>query len=402
MTKLITFLGSLHFLLFFNSCTNNASELNLSKTSNFPSVKFSLPQENNDSVRTLTQDQALQIKRLDDYFNQLYSKKEFNGNIIISKKGKVIYHRSFGIADSKSKKKLKVNSVFQLASVSKTLTSTLILMLYQEGKLDIFQKVTNYLPDFPYPDVTVDNLLAHRSGLPNYLYFTTNYANPDSAGFNNEIVYRLMTKNAPKSYAKPDRVFDYSNTNYFLLSLVVEKVSGKRFEDVMREKIFKPLGMLNTYFYSESSIIPDSLNTIGHDERMRVLLPDHFDPVKGDKGIFSTTYDMLLFLEAFHNYKLLSKNMVELATSPKSKEKKVNNYGYGWRLKDFETTDKLVFHNGWWRGYRTALHRYLKDSTSVVVLTNNLSLNAYRVKDFLYVLNGVPPDSLPSSQPNEH
>jgi CubicO group peptidase (beta-lactamase class C family) len=170
----------------------------------------------------------------------------------------------------------------------------------------------------------------------------------------------------------------------------------------MREKIFVPLKMKNTYFFSETSKIPDSIRTAGHDEKMRKLLPEQFDKVKGDKGIFSTTNDLFLFMEAYYNHKLLNKDLLLAATTPKSREKKKSNYGYGWRMKEYETPEKVVFHNGWWRGYRTALHRIYKDSTTVVVLTNNLLNTAYRVKDFVDVMNGIKPNSKDSEHPNEH
>ena len=378
-------------------CSDNPEQWSTQKTKSFPSQKeIIIP------APELKKDELRQAGRIDSFIQSLVKLKVFNGNILIAKKGKIIYQKQYGIADSKSKKALKVNSVYQLASVSKTLTSTLILLLAQEGKIDIKKKVAEYLPGFPYTDVSVENLLTHRSGLPNYINFTEKYVKPDSAGFTNKDIFDVMKKHVPAIYAKPDKVFDYSNTNYFLLSMIAEKVSGKDFEKLMREKIFVPLKMKNTYFFSETSKIPDSIRTAGHDEKMRKLLPEQFDKVKGDKGIFSTTNDLFLFMEAYYNHKLLNKDLLLAATTPKSREKKKSNYGYGWRMKEYETPEKVVFHNGWWRGYRTALHRIYKDSTTVVVLTNNLLNTAYRVKDFVDVMNGIKPNSKDSEHPNEH
>lgn len=328
------------------------------------------------------------IYRLDTLFQHLYKANLFNGNVLVAQKGYILYQKSFGVADNTKKINLSDSSVFQLASVSKTITAASILKLVEAHKLDLKDDVQKHLPEFPYKGVSIENLITHRSGLPNYLYFCYPYCKDASLKLSNASILDLMQQHKPASYAKPGFRFNYSNTNYMLLALIVEKVSGHSFKDFVRAEIFKPLGMNHTYFIDELDQQNDSIKTIGYTVKMKEVGYDAFDYVLGDKGVYSTTNDMYLFADAYFTGKLISKQWLDLAIQPYSPEIKTHNYGYGWRMKNYALPEKMVFHNGWWHGYRTALQRRIQDSTTIVVLSNRLNSSVYQTYKILQALDG--------------
>ena len=333
-------------------------------------------------------------KRLDSMFMFWNNTNNFNGSVLIARDGKILLQKSYGFAYKEGRIPLSDSTMFQLASVSKVITATAILMLHERKQLDINQPFQTYFPDFNYEGITIRELLNHRSGLPNYIYFLNTEIGKAPEKFSNQKMYDLMCFKAPAPYLKPNKRFNYCNTNYALLALLVEKVTGTPFEDFLQNELFKPLGMRHTCTINEidSSRIARSYNMRWKPEDI-----DGSDFVLGDKSIFSTPYDLYLFSEAMFQNKILSEEVQKMAYTPYSKEQRGNNYGYGWRLKDIKDTLKQeVFHNGWWHGYRTAFHRRLKDKVTVVVLSNQLNKTAYQTYRVYEILdNKVAGDELP-------
>lgn len=316
--------------------------------------------------------------RLDTMFSKMALSKSFNGSVIVSKNGEVIYHKAFGVADKENNVPLTDTTMFQLASVSKVITATSVLMLLEKGMISLDDKFCDYFPEFPYANITIKNLLTHRSGLPNYIYFLNDLVSSKTAKMSNSDMLRLMAERQPKIYLKPDRIFNYCNTNYALLALLVEKVSKKPFSDFLEEEIFHPLGMkhsgtiLSPRFSAQAVSKP-------YDERWKPIEAEAADYVVGDKSVYSTPYDLFLLSEALYQNKLLTKETQELAFKAYSKEKKQSNYGLGWRMRDFrDSVKKEIYHNGWWHGYRTAFHRRLSDKITIVVMSNQLNRSAYQ------------------------
>lgn len=318
--------------------------------------------------------------RLDDFFSGLYRHGVFNGSVLVSKAGKVIFRKSLGLLDHAKKEPLNDTCMFQLASVSKVITATAVLMLHERGMIDIRQPVTKYLPDFPYDGVTVQELLNHRSGLPNYLYCLNNeICKPDYRMTNAEMYACLVAKKTPPYY-KPGKRFNYSNTNYALLALLVEKTTGVPFQQFVKDELFTPLRMKHTATIRDIDLAQPNI-TRAYDNRWRPIGFDASDYVLGDKSIYSTPYDLFLFSEALYNNRIISAETQKLAYTAFSKEQKAKNYGYGWRLRNFKDPSELeVYHNGWWHGYRTSFHRRLKDTLTVVILSNKLNSLAYQAQ----------------------
>lgn len=313
--------------------------------------------------------------RLDSMFTFWNRLNTFNGSVLVARDGKILFQKSYGLADKQTRRPINDSTMFQLASVSKVITATAILMLYERQMIDINLPFETYFPGFNYGGITVKQLLCHRSGLPNYIYFLNSEIGTSDGKFTNQQVYDQMCFKAPAPYLKPNKRFNYCNTNYALLALLVEKVTGKPFEDFLKDELFEPLGMRNTCTIND---IDSSRIAKAYNLKWKTEPGDASDYVLGDKSIFSTPYDLFLFSEAMYQNKILSQATQEMAYTAYSKEQRQNNYGFGWRLRDHtDSLKKEVFHNGWWHGYRTAFHRRLSDKTTIIVLSNQLNKTAY-------------------------
>ncbi len=355
-------------------------------------AKAERKQHERDSL-ALVYDPVKADERLDAFMQRLHTRSGFNGNVLIAKKGKIIYQNAFGWANYLMKDSLEITSKFELASVSKPLTATGVLKLWEEGKIKLDQTVDEFFPDFPYPGVTIKLLLTHRSGLSNYLYFTDKKEIwPDRRkGMSNTDVMNLLAAHKPDKYANPGVRFFYNNTNYMVLAAIIEKVTGQDFAVYMQENVFAPAGMKNTAVYSTAVYekIPEGV-AIGHDKVWRRSVVQNFqDGPVGDKGIYSTVQDLFLFDRALQDGRLLKPETLDSAYAGYSTPKKeLFNYGYGWRTFD-PGNHKVVYHTGWWHGFRNLYIRDLKEDITIVLLTN-LANGSLLHLDELYQILGMP------------
>ncbi|MCE9539098.1 MAG: beta-lactamase family protein [Bacteroidetes bacterium] len=350
---------------------------------------------NQDSINKILKN--IQASEKSKQLNALFEKKVktvgFNGCILIAQKGQIIYKNVFGYSNLKTKDSLKINSAFQLASTSKTLTAAAILLLKEQGKLKLTDNVQQFFPNFPYLNITVQTLLTHRSGLSNYIYFGEPYCDANNCyngkTFDNNSVIQIMMTTRPELYASPNKKFEYCNTNYALLASIVEKVSGLSFADFMAQNIFKPLEMNNTWVHNPKNDSIFKNKTIGHNASGYIEKETYADDVVGDKGIYSTVEDLFKWDQALYTENILKKATIEEAFTGYSNEHKgKRNYGYGWRLIDEGKGNKVVYHNGWWHGYSTLFYRRLSDQTTVILLSNKYNSNIYHIEDVLSILNG--------------
>jgi CubicO group peptidase (beta-lactamase class C family) len=320
--------------------------------------------------------------KIDSFFTSRYKHKAFNGTVLIGEKGRIVYENAFGFANFKKNDSLKTNSIFQLASVSKPLTSFAVLMLSDQGKLNLEDNVQKYFPDFPYENITIRMLLSHRSGLPEYMYFADKLWPSRTKPISNEDVLNLMIKFKPYKYYDPGKRYNYSNTNYCLLVLIIEKVSGMSFEKFMKSQIFEPLGMKNSYVLRYEDIKEHDIENVvvGYNKRGRRAENSYLNGVVGDKGIFSTVEDLFKWDTAIYQGRLVSKKTMEEAFKPAHKDLRPNdNYGFGWRINE-NNGDKIVFHSGWWKGFRTYYIRKLSEQKTIIVLTNIARYNFISIR----------------------
>jgi len=240
-------------------------------------------------------------KQIDEVMQKLHQTRGFNGNVLVAKHGKIIYEKAIGWADYLHRDSLKINSQFELASVSKTMTSTAILLLMERGKLKLDDDVKKFFPDFPYDGVTIRLLLTHRSGLMNYVYFTDDIYRKEHRderkGITNAQEMALIAQYKPARFNKPDVRFLYNNSNFMVLGSIIEKVSGMPYADFMKQNVFIPAGMTHTAVYSKAVYDKIPVDVVGHDRgQWRYSVAQNFlDGPVGDKGVYSTVGDLFLF-----------------------------------------------------------------------------------------------------------
>lgn len=358
------------------------------------SVNVSQAPPNQDSIKALLLKIHAKEKayRIDTLFRNKVKTAGFNGCVLVAQYGQVIYKKAFGFSDLKKKDSLKLNSAFQLASASKTLTAAAILLLKDRGELKLTDSVQKYLPGFPYHGITIQMLLTHRSGLGNYVYFCESYCdkpNTYKGGcFNNKSMLEIMETYKPEVYAKPGKKFEYCNTNYALLAMIVEKISGQSFPEFMQTNIFKPLGMNDTWIHDPVSDTAHPLRTTGYNASGRKEEDTYADDVYGDKGVYSTVEDLFKWDRALYSETLLKKQTIEEAFKGYSNEHKgKRNYGYGWRMIDDGKNPKIIYHNGWWHGYSSLFLRRPGDGATIIVLSNKFGKTVYHVEGVLEILS---------------
>lgn len=308
---------------------------------------------------------------IDTFFQKRLELDEFNGNILFAYKGHIILEKSYGFTNPTDSIPLKKNHQFQIASITKTFTSTAILQLMEKGKLKLTDSVNLYIDSFPYRGITVEMLLCHRGGLSKYEYYCDDFWLDKKIPIKNQDVVEIMKVHCPKPYHEPDGTFEYSNTGYMLLSLIIEKASGKSYSDYLKENIFKPAGMKNTTVYEPGKTIKNQVS--GYNGKGNFIEDSYLNGASGDKGIYTTAEDLLKFDRALRNKKLLSAKTQKLAYTPTSKEREEegkDNYGLGWRLKNSHSGYQIVYHTGWWKGFRGNFIRNMTKDITIITLDN--------------------------------
>lgn len=322
----------------------------------------------------LTPEQEVMAVGIDTFFQKRAEIKEFNGSVLFAINGKVIHRGNYGYANFKEKDTLTSTTKFQLASLSKPFTAYAIMLLEQQGKLKLTDNVRKYIPAFPYDGITIDLLLSHRSGMSNYMYFVDEiwqekYVTPIS----NKEVINLYRQRIPQYYYPPNVRYDYSNTGYMLLASIVEDVSGKDFETFMKEEVFDPIGMKNTLVYRKKKGVDRNIpnEAVGYVGKYKRAEDTYLNGVVGDKGIYSTTEDLLLFDKALREGAPLSLTSLDTAYIPRNEfRKNKDNYGYGWRIRETADDKQVIYHTGWWKGFRSYFIRDIETGSTIIVLTN--------------------------------
>lgn len=387
MKKIILTLHILCLFFCFTYCQNNRIKTHTGFLQ--PEVNPSLYlKPGKEKVNLQDSDIVQKIHALDCYFEDKVKKNAFNGSVLISYKGTLIFERYYGYKNYNTKERLTSRSTFQIASTSKTFTSAAVLLLLQQNMISLEDTVQKFFPKFPYKGITVRMLLNHRSGLPNYLNFSEIYWKDKSKFMSNQDVLDMIILKRPAALSMPDTRFFYNNTNYVLLALIVERVSGMPFCDFIHQNIFIPLGMLDSWYYDPLSVRLSA--TKGYKgSRWNEDCIVYTDKVIGDKGIYSTVRDMYVWDRALSSGKFISPELLGLAYTPQSFEKQgTKNYGLGWRMQDQSDGTRLVYHNGWWHSYNSVFYRKISDNTTVIILSNHYSQNVYKIQGIWDILYG--------------
>jgi len=312
----------------------------------------------------------------------------FNGAILIAKDGDIVYERYVGYQDPRVKKDtIDAETPFQIASTGKTMTAAAVLRLWEEGKLDLNDEVIKYFPGFPYAGVTIKTLLNHRSGLPNYLYYMEKGKWARTQQASNMDVMNTLIKWQPPKAANADKRFQYCNTNYVVLALIVEKVSGMSFPEYMKTAIFEPLGMYNSFVIGPNE---QTKHMMSFQPNNALWSLDFSDGPYGDKNIYSTPRDLLLWDRAMNDGRVLKQETMDAAYTAYSNEKPgIHNYGLGWRLLNYPTGKTIIYHNGHWHGFNSAFSRLPDEKATIIIISNRYNQGVYSAAKKLYEVFGT-------------
>ena len=329
--------------------------------------------------------------RINHFYNKNWPNNTMNGSFLVARNGQIIFERYNGFANKNEGTKITAETPVQIASVSKVLTATAVLKLVNAGKIDLDQKVNTILKTFPYEDCTIRMLLDHRTGMRNYAYFTDrdkSVWDRHNQLTNKDILDILATKDIGLESRTGTR-FSYCNTNYAMLALIIEKITGLTYKEAMHQMIFKPLGMKHTYVFDDDKdrkkIVPSYKGNgveIGF---------DYLDNVYGDKNIFSTVRDLLKFDRARNSPDFLKPALLKQVYTGYSNERKgTKNYGLGIRMINWETGQNFYFHNGWWHGNTSSYITLMKEHVTIIALSNKMTRNTYAVRKLAPVFGDYP------------
>ena len=317
----------------------------------------------------LAQDKAAKIDELMKTYN---SYRQFNGAVLVAENGKVIFKKGYGMANMEWNIPIETDTKFRLGSITKQFTSMLILQLVQEGKIKIDGKLTDYLPDYRKDTgdrITIHQLLNHTSGIPSYTGLPNFFQDISRNPYN---VTDFVKKYASGDLEfEPGSKFSYNNSGYFLLGAIVERVTGKPYEQVLKERIFEPLGMKNTGYDHSDTII--AKRAAGYEKRpggfVNAAYLDMSLPYAAG-SLYSTVEDLYLWDQALYTDKLLSAQLKESMYKPG-----LSNYAYGWviRKAPLGAQDEpvtIIEHGGGINGFNTVITR-MPESKNLIVLLNN-------------------------------
>jgi CubicO group peptidase (beta-lactamase class C family) len=343
-------------------------------------------------ITPITQAQ-IDTRQLDAYITALHNDKEFNGTILVGQQGKIVYKKAFGYADYSNQIENSDSSLFNLASISKTLTAIAVLQLKDKGKLRLDDSYSKYFKDFPYPKITVKHLLSHTSGIPDTepLFDSLISKNTDRIFSNSDIIPALIlySKSKPLRFETGER-WGYSNAGYGLLALLIEKLSKQPFAVYMKRNVFAPAGMKHTYVQTSLSQKRDKnrVNNYSYANHftMKLELVDtlaylrgltyNLTGITGSTNVISNVQDLWEYDKALHEGKLIKLPSLEEAFTPVKLNNGKDNvavegsYGLGWFIKTDSAGNKLVFHSGAGPGILTFFVRNLTKNQTLIILQN--------------------------------
>jgi CubicO group peptidase (beta-lactamase class C family) len=295
--------------------------------------------------------------------------------LAVCRDGKVIKASGYGLANVELDVPVTPETIFQTGSVGKQFTSMAVMMLVEEGKIGLDDKLTKYIPESPaaWKDVTIRQLLTHTSGIADY------GGEEDSMGkgvinfrkdYTEEELVQAFAK-MPMDFA-PGEKWSYSNTGYVLLGVVIHRVSGKFYGDLLQERVFRPLGMKSTRIISEANIVPH--RSSGYElVKGELKNQEWVSPTlntTADGALYTNVLDLAKWDAALYTTKLVKQQSLDTIWRPvKLNSGTTYPYGFGWSLEP-QNGHRAVSHNGAWQGFTMSIARYVDERLTVIVMTN--------------------------------
>ncbi|HEX7332842.1 MAG TPA: serine hydrolase domain-containing protein [Pyrinomonadaceae bacterium] len=311
--------------------------------------------------------------RIDDYIRTEMQSQQIPGvALAIVKDGKVVLARGYGLANVEHQVPVKPETIFQSGSTGKQFTATAVMLLVEEGKLNLEDKITKYFTDAPeaWRDITVRHLLTHTSGMTDYppdFDLCRDYTE-------DELFQRIKT--IPLAF-QPGEKWSYSNLAYVMLGILIHKVSGKFYGDFLQERVFKPLEMTTARIISEADIVPNraaGYRLVNGQLKNQGWVSPSLNTT-ADGALYLTVYDMAKWDAALYTDKLLKRTTLEQMWTPvKLNNGKTHPYGFGWGLGKVRG-HRVIEHGGSWQGFKAQITRYVDDKLTVIVFANQARAN---------------------------
>jgi CubicO group peptidase (beta-lactamase class C family) len=306
----------------------------------------------------------------DKMLSEQFKTNETGATALVARKGQIIYKKAFGMANLEYNIPMQVDNIFRIGSITKQFTAVAILQLMEQGKLNLQDSINKFIPDYPTHGhkITIEHLLTHTSGIQSYT---------GMKDFEKQVTLDLKPtelidyfKNEPMEFA-PGTKMKYNNSGYFLLGYIIEKVSGKTYPQYVEDNFFKPLGMSNSLYGSDSKIVKNRAGAYDKDSTGVINAPlmSMTQPYAGG-SIQSTVEDLFKWHQAVHSYKLVKKESLDKAfTKYKLTDGKETGYGYGWFLRNIQESPTIE-HGGGINGFLTQSIYLPKEDVFVAVFSN--------------------------------
>jgi CubicO group peptidase (beta-lactamase class C family) len=316
--------------------------------------------------------------KVDDFVRAEMKRRQVPGlSIAVLKQGKVLKVKGYGYANVELNVPASPETVYQLASITKCFTATAVMQLVGDGKLALEDQITTRLPGLPaaWSEITVKHLLTHTSGIKNYTELAAIGDDPQKEFTNSGMI--ALVAQLPLEF-RPGERFSYSNTGYYLLGMIIEKVSGTSYGDFLTTRIFKPAGMAATRVNSYSDLIPG--RAAGYVLRESTIFNGIFvNPSQpfAAGALVTSVSDLAKWDAALYTEKLLQRSTLESMWAPtKLNDNSLTNYGLGWGIRETPGR-KWVQHNGGIIGFSSHMRRGLDDGLTVIVLANQSGRGVY-------------------------
>ena len=311
--------------------------------------------------------------KIDEYIRAEMQAQQIPGlALAVIKDGQMVIARGYGLANVEHNVPVKPETIFQSGSTGKQFTATAVMMLVEEGKLSLDDKITKYFPDGPaaWQNITVRHLLTHTSGMTDY---------PKDfdlrRDYTEEELYQRI-KSIPLAF-QPGEKWSYSNLAYVMLGILIHKVSGKFYGDFLHERVFKPLEMTTARIISEADIVPNRAAGYrvvdGQLKNQNWVSPSL--NTTADGALYLTLYDMAKWDAALYTEKILKRSSLDQMWTPvKLNNGKTHPYGFGWALAEVRG-HRIIEHGGAWQGFKAHIGRYVDDKLTVILFANQNRAN---------------------------
>lgn len=308
----------------------------------------------------------------------------FSGNVLIAKKGQVLYQRSFGFSNYDSKEKNNSNSVFDVGSIAKEFTAVGILLLKDKGLISYTDTIRKFFPELPYHNVTIQQLLTHTSGMADGFELLARHFDHHAIAGNNDLV-NLLAREKPALLFKPGESMMYSGTAFNLLASVIEKISGQSYKTYMEQNVFAPLEMTHTSVanrprtekdtpgYSNGYVYNDSLQKYVWAGSLETGWVTYLAGITGEGMIITTAEDLLKWDRSLKLHSLLKQTTQQEMLSAQATHNFLKiTFGYGMRVGKNDLGN-YIFHNGYYPGFISQHICYTDEDLTIIVLSNNES-----------------------------